>query len=304
MMANRHDTLVSVLMPAFNAGATISAAITSVLNQSFQDFEFLIFDDGSTDDTEAIINSFPDRRIKAFKNPSNMGLVSTLNSGLNYCQGKYICRIDADDLFLKNKIKMQLKFMEDNQDCIVSGTHFRKIQNGELQKRSLRKYFHVDDKEIRVMMLRNSPLCHPSVMIRRELFFDIGLCYDPEATDCEDYELWYQASKHGKLHIISRPLLFYRVHSNQISTKNALEQSLSANKIREKQIRELHPGITPNELKIHLALMTDLNPRDGISQDDTRKWIEKICTVNRRRQLYDVRIFEKMMKHRGKRFSR
>jgi hypothetical protein len=130
------------------------------------------------------------------------------------------------------------------------------------------------------------------------------LRYNPEAIYCEDYEFWCQASKHGRLHIINRPLIYYRVHSTQISTKHALAQCRGANRIRKKLITELHPDITADELSIHLALMTDLNSRENICDEDVKSWIKTICSINSRKQIYDIKLFNKMIEHRGKRFFR
>jgi glycosyltransferase involved in cell wall biosynthesis len=304
MTSNNNHIPVSVLMPVYNAGKTVAETITSVLNQTFKNFEFIIIDDGSTDNTEEVITRFNDERIKLIKNPTNLGIARTLNNGAMLCDGKYICRIDADDIFHRKKIEIQYKFMEKNTDCVVSGTHFRKIKNSKLLKGSSKHYFHVEDKKIRVEMLRNSPLCHPSVMFRSSLFSETGLRYNQEAIHCEDYGLWLQASKHGKLHIINRPLVYYRLHSDQISTKHASEQCLKANEIREELIRELLPEISTNELKIHLALMTDLNSREGIRDEDVSLWVSKICATNSHKKLYDDKLFNRMLRHREKRFFR
>ncbi len=304
MNSKNNNVPVSVLMPTFNAGKTLAETVRSVLDQSFRNFEFVIIDDGSTDNTEEVLSGFHDERLRFIRNPANIGIARTLNDGVMHCRGDYICRIDADDLFHKNKIAIQYRFMEQHKDCIVSGTHFRKLKDNKLLKWHSKHFLHVSNAAIRVEMLRNSPLCHPSVMFRKYLFAELGLRYDPEAMHYEDYELWHQASKHGRLHIINRPLLYYRVHSEQISTKHALLQCTGANKIREKLIRVLCPDITTDELRIHLALMTDLNPGAGIAEQDVNAWIVKICALNSRRKIYDTRIFNRMIKHRGKRLFR
>jgi len=285
-------------MPAFNAATTIGDAINSVLNQSFHDFELVIVDDGSTDNTVEIVSGFTDPRIRLFKNTQNIGAAKTADIGMNHCRGTYVCRLDADDMFHKNKIKIQYNFMEQNPKVILSGTHYRKIRDNKLLKGSSRHYFHVKDEELRVEMLRNCPL--NGVMFRRQSFLANGLRY--RADYYEDYDLWLQASRHGRLHKINRPLLYYRVHSGQTTIVHADKQLAGGNKIRESLIRELVPDITEQELKTHLALMSDLNSKTGISGTDVKQWVDKVCRINEQKKAYNTRFFNRMMRHRGKRF--
>lgn len=301
MQSSDPNVPISVLMTAYNAAQTIAETITSVLNQTFPNFEFIIVNDGSTDNTEEIVAGYKDKRIRLLNNSNNMGIIDSANNGLEHCRGEYICRIDADDICHKDRFLHQYRFMERRPNCIVSGTHYRKIKNNKIAKSSSKHFFHVRDKKLRVEMLRNSPLGNPTVMFRKRLITEFGLQYDPEYLYCEDYAFFCQAMKYGELHIINRPLVYYRQHSEQISTRYADQQCQNANRIRQALIIELVPDISPEELATHLALMTDMNPRSGISDEAVLEWVNKVCKINKEKRLYDVKLFNRLMTRRQKR---
>ena len=113
--------LVSVILPAYNAQDTIAESIDSILNQSFRDFELIVINDGSTDATEKVIAQYDDSRIRYFANPGNQGLIYTLNRGLELSQGKYIARMDADDISLPARFEKQVRILEEHPEIIVCG---------------------------------------------------------------------------------------------------------------------------------------------------------------------------------------
>ncbi len=116
---------VTVLMPVYNAEKYLKTAIESILKQTFSDFELLIINDGSTDGSEEIIRSFNDKRIRLFNNEQNLGIIKTLNKGLNLAKGEYIIRMDADDISLPDRLELQVKYMEENPGIGISGTQAR-----------------------------------------------------------------------------------------------------------------------------------------------------------------------------------
>jgi len=292
---------ISVLMSAFNAEKTIKETIGSVLSQSFRNFEFIIINDGSEDGTEKVISSFQDDRIRLINNLGNLGIIDSVNNGLTQCKGKYICRLDADDICHKDRLKLQFRFMEKNPEYVACGTHYRKLINGKATFSS-RHYFHVPDEKIRVLMLRNSPIGNPTSIIRRSVIVENNLKYEPEFEFCEDYAFWFRIMQYGKLHILNRPLLYYRRHRDQISTKYADIQSANANIIRETLVRELVPNISEAELETHLALMADLNSKDNVTCEMVKLWVSKLCRFNTDKKVYDIKEFNKMVAHRRDKF--
>ncbi|MDX2470602.1 MAG: glycosyltransferase family 2 protein, partial [SAR324 cluster bacterium] len=177
--------LISVVMPVYNAAPFLQESISSVLNQTFTDFEFIIIDDGSTDNTEEVILGFDDKRIRFEKNESNLKIVKTLNKGIQLARGKYIARMDADDFCFPERFANQVGFLEENPNIDLCGTWVQTF--GELN--SLWKY-PVENDAIQAYMLFNSAVAHPSVMIRASFFDDLK--YE-EIPFGEDYLLWIKA---------------------------------------------------------------------------------------------------------------
>lgn len=226
--------LISILLPVYNGELFLSETITSILNQTFTEFEFIIINDGSTDKTEEIILSYSDSRIVYVKNEQNVQLIATLNKGLRLCNGKYIARIDADDIALPNRLEEQLCFMEKNPEIGVCGSWVETI--GLEQNRIVQ--FHSDHDLIRMELLLHNYLHHPSVMIRNSILTNHKLQY-PNCLHAEDYAMWVQLAKHTKFHILPKVLLKYRMHENSIGAQyNDIQLQQSAI-IRKNQYEDL-----------------------------------------------------------------
>lgn len=206
-------------MPVYNAGKYIFESINSVLKQSFGDLEFIIVDDGSTDQTIDIINCFSDDRIKLIKKDHDY--IASLNLGIRSSTGKYIARMDADDIMMPDKIEIQYNYMEANPEIDVCGTFVYFYAGNQLREYT---YFEKHDDIILSMILKCS-ICHPSVMMRRsslEEKADINCLYDSEYIYAEDYKLWIELIKKGFVFsILPEFLLKYRISADQVTcTKN------------------------------------------------------------------------------------
>ncbi|NGP46765.1 glycosyltransferase family 2 protein [Bacillaceae bacterium SIJ1] len=155
---------VTVLMPVYNGAKYLSEAIESILNQTYKEFDLLIINDGSTDNSEEIINRFSDDRIKYIANDKNIGLIRTLNKGICLVRSEYIARMDADDISLPMRLEKQIKFMDEHQDIAVSGTSVLVFnEKGTIGKSIVSK----DSNEIKTRLLFHCALMHPSVIIRK-----------------------------------------------------------------------------------------------------------------------------------------
>jgi glycosyltransferase involved in cell wall biosynthesis len=192
-----HKPKVSVLMPAYNAEKYIAEAIESILNQTFTDFEFIIVDDGSTDQTWALIQEYAtkDKRVVPVKNAVNSQICISLNNGLAIAQGKYIVRIDADDTSPADRIEKQVEFMNQNPDIVISGGKIQ-ICNHLMQPTNLRSY-NLTDESVRTSIFRYSPFAHPAVIYRLDAVKKAGL-YNPDLRDAEDYDLYFRLGRIGK----------------------------------------------------------------------------------------------------------
>jgi glycosyltransferase involved in cell wall biosynthesis len=205
---------ITVLMPAYNAGKYIAEAIRSVLAQSFVDFELLIIDDGSTDDTVIEINKFKDNRIRLIQ-CEHKGVALTLNSGLSLAVGDYIARFDADDVCYPERLSVQHEFMQAHPDYILIGSEEDYIDVNS-QYIFTSKYTAYSDEEIRSLPSSVCPFSHVSVMYRRQDVLDAG-AYDNNAHTFEDHLLWLKLIQKGKVCNLRHPLVKYRFNPESIT---------------------------------------------------------------------------------------
>jgi glycosyltransferase involved in cell wall biosynthesis len=215
---------VSVVMSVFNGQEFLPDAVKSVLAQTFRDFEFLIIDDGSTDGTPEILNSFEkqDKRVRIIRH-ANKGRAESLNVGIGLTNGEYIARMDADDIAFPYRLEEQIVFMEKHPGVgLLSGAYERVASDGRILD-TVRPPLR--DDEIRLMMLRTSAMCHPAVMMKRDIVMLSG-GYRKALLDADDYDLWLRMSERTQLANLPQTILRYRVHSKQASISNSGSQSM------------------------------------------------------------------------------
>ena len=196
--------LVSIILPTYNRSKSLARAIESVLDQSYNNFELVIIDDGSRDNTLSLVSKYQDPRIKIIKNKENLGFVKSLNKGINYAKGKYISRIDDDDLWPdSSKLRKQVEFLEDNPEYVLVGCGIIRIDS---QGREIRRYLLPEkDKEIREIMLITSPFAHIGTVFRKQAWESVG-GYDEKLYFSQDFNLWAKLGKVGKLYNIPEHL--------------------------------------------------------------------------------------------------
>ena len=215
---------VSVIMSAFNAEKSIGKSVQSILDQTFEDFEFLIVDDCSTDITSKILNRFSDERIKLYKNKENIGLTKSLNFLINNSKTKFIVRQDADDYSHKRRIEEQYKILIDqNIDFCV--TRAQNIQN--LKKIPGLSYF----LPYKAILKYKNPFIHGTLMIQKKVLLQIGM-YDEEFVYAQDYKLFSDLIKSGAKGKKIYKVLYYLNTKNNISSNFKFEQRKYANLVR------------------------------------------------------------------------
>jgi glycosyltransferase involved in cell wall biosynthesis len=160
--------MVTVLMSVYNGERFLNEAIESILTQTFTDFEFLIINDGSTDDSVKIIESFQDSRIRLINNERNLKLIASLNKGVSLAMGKYIARMDCDDVSMPDRLEKEVRFLESNEEYGVVGTWYTVIDGEGKDQRNV-SYPSSNDL-IKLFLSLNCPLAHGSIMVRTELF--------------------------------------------------------------------------------------------------------------------------------------
>lgn len=245
---------ISVILPVYNAEKFLYEAIASVLDQTYKNFELIIYDDGSTDRSKEVINSFCDSRIRYFSNSHNSGLITTLNNAIKVCRGDYIARMDADDICLPDRFQKQINYFKFNNVDIL-GTEICFInERKKILGRGIGKYPGM--KITPYTFLQRCPIYHPTVMFKRKLI-DREDFYDHHFPHAEDYELWLRLSKKYELDLIDEPLLFYRVHGDSITANNTKRAMKSVSDALERHLGQNHKGILPKIRFDELRLKED-----------------------------------------------
>jgi hypothetical protein len=221
--------VITVLMPVFNGERYLREAVASILNQSYGDFEFLIIDDGSTDRSAAIIDSYRDPRVRLVRHQANLGLVPTLNRGLELARGKYVARMDCDDISLPDRFAKQVALLEAAPEIGVCGGWIEYFMGRELVLE-----LPAEDQAIKQALLTFNPMAHPTVMIRASVIERHRIRYDPDYPHVEDYELWSRLAALTGFANIPEVLLKYRIHLDQVGARQGKEQVAGIQRIQAK----------------------------------------------------------------------
>ncbi len=230
------EPLISVVMPTYNSEKYVAEAVESILTQTLPDFEFLIVNEyGSNDATVDIINAFHDPRVRIIQSTERLGIAASLNEGIRQAKGKYIARMDSDDISVPERFEKQIAFMEEHPEIAVLGgwqRHFGAV--------SVIHKTPCSHEEIRAALLFNCEMCHSVIMLRREEMLKHDLWYDP-AFVSEDYELWLRAAEKVRFANIPEVLGYYRFEeTNNTSIKKTCiveqEQELYARTLKRLDI--------------------------------------------------------------------
>lgn len=273
-MSDKSNPHVSVVMAVYNGARFLKETMESILNQSFQDFELIIVDNCSQDDSVALIRSYHDPRIKLIVNDKNLGQTKALNVGLRNCRGKFIARMDADDVALPKRLELQMKFLQNHPAIAAVGSWCQDINaDGKL----LRVYrTAVDEKVIKYYLigcgdLTEWSITHPTIMIRSEVLGKIGF-YKEEAEGeynyPQDYEYWRRMIAHGyALANMSEILLKYRILEGSES-RSGYDQLLNHRiKIAREHILKYCPDFKENELDV-LVKMLEYLPQTNVNNGE------------------------------------
>jgi len=276
---------VTVLMPVYNGGRYLDEAIRSILTQTLGDLELIVINDGSTDDSGAIIERHQrrDKRVRGYEQP-NCGLIDTLNRGLSLARGEYVARMDQDDISHPERLSIQVAFLNANQQVGICGAWIETIEG--LVRHAVR--FPTHHPSICGWLLFESVLAHPTVVMRRSVLSKMALSYDSACLHAEDYDLWVRASRYTALANVGQVLLQYRIHPDQIVRRCEVDKLTSARRVRQAQLERL--GVMPSdeELDLHQALSTwQFRPTPAFLKA-TRAWFIKLKTANDKARLYQT----------------
>ncbi|MHB1316313.1 MAG: glycosyltransferase family 2 protein [Minisyncoccota bacterium] len=280
------EIFVSVIMAVYNGDKFLHETIKSILSQSFSNFEYIIVDDASTDNTSKIIKSYNDDRIIYIRNEKNVGQTVSRNIAISKAIGKYIVQTDADDISLQKRIEKQVEFMETNPDISISGTWVRSIGKG---KNYVIRHL-TDPEEIKVNLLFRTSITHSTLIIRRDFFIEHSLYYRefPDGKVYgEDFELYVRVSRIGKISNLPKILVLYRRHENQVTHSNIEIQYEHVKNIIKDQLIFL--TLTPSDADIEIPLMVKkylfFNDKDFLKKLET--FFIKIEEANKKSRFYN-----------------
>lgn len=285
---------ITVLMPVYNAASYLAEAARSILSGSFRDLELLAINDGSTDESEVRLRSIDDPRVRIVSNPVNVGLVKTLNRGLDLADSEFVARMDADDISMPKRLAQQIAFMKANPQIGVCGTWVTTFGRGP--KRTL--FAPLTPAEIHAQLLAFNPISHPTVMLRRAFFLRHSLRYDVEAVHAEDLDLWMRASECFPLANIPVVGLRYRMHANQIANRYAVEEQQTVDRLRTRQLTLLLPGATEAEIALHLTTFNVERPLTHSELVAVGRWLARLEDANERSRRYDLTAFRTFLAER------
>jgi hypothetical protein len=266
-LRNDNRPQVSVVMSVFNGELFLHEAVESILKQSSSDFEFIIINDGSVDGTAEILDSYAktDARVRIV-HQENRGLVESLNRGCALANGRYIARMDADDIATSDRLQWQVAFMEEHPEVAVVGGAIQTIDSSG--RAFAIETFPGRDDEVKAALLRGDcPFSHPTVMIRREILSAMR-GYRKAAVDAEDYDLWARIADRHQLANLPQVLLLYRRHPKQVSIQKCRQQAISALVARcaAQQRRNGHVDPLDSGTQITTAMLSELGITESMIQ--------------------------------------
>ncbi len=225
---------VSVIMSVFNGERYIKQAIKSILNQTYLDFEFIIINDGSTDNTADILKEFKDKRIKIINNKTNLGLTASLNKAISLARGEFIARMDADDISLPYRFEYQVEFLENNPDIALVGSSYYVCD----EKDEIKSIVEVltDPDDLKQGLEKQNWFGHGTVMLRKTALDIVGN-YDESYKYAQDYDLWLRIANKFNIANIKEPLYIWRKTKENISSKKEQEQSFYAQRAKDNNKR-------------------------------------------------------------------
>lgn len=285
--------MVSVVMSVHNDGPYVAHAVQSILDQTFRDFEFLIYDDGSTDDTPAILARFQDPRLHIHRTPRNEGISSQVNRGLDAARGHYIARMDGDDLAEPGRFARQVAFMEENPRVGICGSQVLRFS----EKGTSHVWaFPLNHCDVQAQLFFRGSFCNPSTILRREVLEAYHLRYDPTFPQAEDYLLWYRLLQVSEGANLPEVLLRYRLSASQV-TQARQEEKISCHKrLMQLMLRDLGFSGSQAEAQFNWQVLREPWPRHPDFFRRAVDWLNRLHNANRERRLYDPECFDRYLR--------
>ena len=279
---------VSVVMPVYNYGHYIRESIDSILAQTMPDFELLVVNDGSSDNSSEIAHSYLDRRVKIIDFHEQRGCYPARNEGMKVAKGKYICVMDADDRCMPERLEKQYRFLEDNTEFGAVGGAYQMMNSQHAF------YRETDYETIKLLFLRYCYLCHATCMIKTSLIEKYDLFYNESYTYASDHDWLARASSLFPVSNINEIVYQIRTHPQQITTSKKKMQLFFIDQIRVKQLSFFRIAPTEVEKTLHLALIKGF-ANDTIHENAINQWIERLLEANLQTQYYSQQKLQKFL---------
>ena len=275
---------ISVVMPVYNTAIPmLKEAVDSILAQTFRDFEFIIIDDGSANEVKDYLQQLTDPRIRLIRNETNIGITKSLNIGFQAARGKYIARMDSDDISLPSRFEIQYAIMEAHPDAFVCGAGAERhgTESGVIPCKDM------DMEWYRVNLLFGNPgPVHPTAFFNHELLVKHHILYDETLVYAQDYGMWDQISRIGSILFLDKTLLKFRYHTNRVSVIHRELQMRCDRMIQGKMLTELMGPITDAELEMHYTHSLHYFP-DTVMTSEINQWYRRIIKANKNKQIYN-----------------
>lgn len=277
-------------MSTYNDELYIEESLRSILNQTLADFELIIYDDCSSDHTVEKIRAFHDPRIQLICNEENCGLTKNLNKGLRIARGKYIARMDGDDISELTRFEKQVAFLEEHPSVYLISCHAQNFGESDLVNR-----IRGNSEVLRCRMLIRPVFAHPGFMMRRELIEE-GFFYDETFRTAQDYEFAVRAAGTHEIGMVPEILLHYRVHKKQISNTANGNQVTNADRVRQKQLEQLKITLSGEEQQVYHDWVYERKPQSFEEFVEASALLQRFVTANEKNGIYDGRVLEKTLK--------
>jgi len=270
-------------MPVHSGAAYLSDAIDSILRQSFRDFELIIVDDASTDESVAIIERYKDPRIRLLRCTERLKLAGALNLGLDHARGEYVARMDADDISLPRRLEIQVQHMNLHPKIGICGTWIRYF--GGSSQAVLKR--PIGYEEIRAFTIVDTPFAHPTVMLRHSMMDRHQLRFNGSYYPTEDFELWVRAMRCFPVENLPQVLLRYREHGQSLTGSDWSKMDEQAMRVIAREFQGSGLETTPDILRFHRELCMSRLSMSAEALNKAEAWLEKILRANTQTKVFD-----------------
>lgn len=288
------NTKVTVFMPVYNSEKYLKKSIDSILLQSYKDFEFLIINDGSTDKSVEIINSYNDPRIRLIDNKENKGLPYTRNLAIKESRGDFLMIMDSDDISYKFRLEKELEFLEKNEKVDIVATNADFVNEESFIENKMR---YKSEEEINIELLIRCCIINPSVMLKKDKILKKNILYRTENFIAQDYAFWIDCVNEGlNINILPEALMAYRVGHENITKKSTLEKSIQRrsiiNDIRSRALFNKGFYLDEEQMKYYNKIFSDpIEKIEDFELNEIKESLLKIVKINEEEKKLDSKLF-------------